>query len=208
MLKSSIALLALALAALVVTSVGASASSAKTRIVDRTVSCTIPLHAGVRLVWVAGQSGVRDQADPSRWFAVSSVNVTFSNEGLVLIQAGTPRTDGAVQVKPSFALSTKACRPTPARVRLRPVGLPDGGRLNQFAEYYKCALPQRVRLRIRGEFRSPVAIAARGGSASTDAPMRRAQIAIQSETGRPLLYADVSEAGPARLFWRSSCTRA
>jgi hypothetical protein len=180
------------------------------RVVDRTMRCTVPLRAGLRLVIVSGQSGVRDQDDPSRWFAIASVSASVQGAGLALAQAGTPRserTDRVPQVNESFWIHSRACRPVAARISFGPRGL-GGGPLNQFNERYKCTTPKRVLLRVRGEFRSPVTLRLRDGIFSTNEPLVKGQVAMRTERGKPLLYADVVESGKARLFFTGSCVRA
>jgi hypothetical protein len=180
------------------------------RVIDRTVRCTVPLRAGLRLVSVSGQSGVRDQDDPSQWFAIASVSLSVQGAGLALAQAGTPRserTDRVPQFTESFWIHTRACRPVAARISFGPRGL-GGGPLNQFSERYKCTTPKRVLLRVRGEFRSPVTLRLRDGILSTAEPLTKGQVAMRTERGKPLLYADVVESGKGRLFFTGNCVRA
>jgi hypothetical protein len=183
----------------------------RSRVIDRTMRCTVPLRAGLRLVAVSGQSGVRDQDDSSRWFALSSVSVFVQGASLALAQAGSPRTERldrrVPQPNESFWIHTRACRPVAARISFGPRGL-GGGRLNQFSERYKCTTPKRVLLRVRGEFRSPVTLRLRDGILSTAEPLTKGQLAMRTERGKPLLYADVVESGKARLFFTGNCVRA
>jgi hypothetical protein len=182
------------------------ASAAKVRIVDRTLRCNVPLDAGIRLVRISGQSGVKDQADPSRWFAIAGVHLTIDNGQLALIQAGTPRVEtGAPQVDATFLLNRQACKPASARIALSPRGL-GGGSLNQFVEYYECTMPRRILLRVRAEFRAPATLRSQGGSQFSEAPLSKGYVAIQSERAKPLLYTDVVESGRARLF-SGNCQR-
>jgi hypothetical protein len=182
------------------------ASAAKVRIVDRMLRCNVPLDAGIRLVRISGQSGVRDQADRSRWFGIAGVHLTIDNGQLVLVQAGAPRVEtGAPQVDATFLLNRQACKAASAQIALSPRGL-GGGSLNQFVEYYKCTMPRRILLRVRVEFRAPASLRSQGTSQFSEAPVSKGSVAIQSERAKPLLYADVVESGRARLFSRS-CVR-
>jgi hypothetical protein len=206
-----VALGAIAFLALVLTIVPAEraepASGARTRVFDRTVRCTIPLSAGIRIVYAIGQSGVRDQADPSRWFAVASVALTVDDATLAGVQAGAPRAErGLPQIQATFWLNMQSCRPAASPVSLAPRRL-RGGPLNRIGETYKCTMPRSIVLRVRAEFPSPVNIRARDGVQSSEAPLRKGFLAIRAEQGKPLLYADVLESGRARLFVASSCPR-
>jgi hypothetical protein len=181
----------------------------RSRVIDRTARCSVPLRAGLRLVMVSGQSGVRDQEDPSKWFALASIGLSVQGGSLVLTQAGTPRTERADRVpqfNESFWLNTQLCRPTTGRVAFSPRRL-GGGRLNQFAESYDCTMPKRILLRVRAEFRSPVTLRSRSGLLITAEPLKMGQVAVQTERGKPLLYGDVLESGRARLFVAGNCVR-
>jgi hypothetical protein len=182
------------------------AASQRARVIDQTLRCTVALDAGIRQIRISGQSGVRDQADPSKWFAIAGLHLTVDNGQLAAIQAGAPRAEQRVpQLDTTFLVGRDACRPVAARIPLSPKGL-GGGPLNRFVEYYHCAMPRRIVMRVRGEFRQPVALRSDTGARFTEAPMRKGFVAIRSERGRPLLYADVVESGRARLFSRS-CVR-
>jgi hypothetical protein len=205
------ALGAIAFLALVLTIVPAEraepASGARTRVLDRTLRCTVPLSAGIRIVYAIGQSGVRDQADPSRWFAVASVALTLDDATFAGVQAGAPRAErGLPQIEATFWLNTQSCRPAASSVSLAPRGL-RGGPLNRIGETYKCTMPRSIVLRVRAEFRSPVNIRASDGVQSSEAPLRKGSLAIRTEQGKRLLYADVLESGRARLFVAPSCPR-
>jgi hypothetical protein len=203
-----VALGAIALLALVLTAVperAEPASGARTRVVDRTLRCTVPLSAGIRVMYAIGQSGVRDQGDSSKWFAVASVALSTDDGSLAGVQAGSPRLEGGVpQVPATFWLDGQACRPAASSVSLSPRGL-RGGALNRLSEIYRCTMPRTILLRVRAEFRSPVNVRTREGVQGTEAPLRKGFLAIRTERGKPLLYADVLEAGRARLFVAPSC---
>jgi hypothetical protein len=68
-------------------------------------------------------------------------------------------------------------------------------------------MPRSILLRVRAAFSLPVNIRARDGVQSSEAPLRKGFLAIRTEQGKPLLYADVLESGRARLFVAPSCPR-
>jgi hypothetical protein len=61
-----------------------------------------------------------------------------------------------------------------------------------------------VLIRIRGEFRSPTSLQ-RGEF--TAAPLKSGYLAVRSEAGKPLVYAEVFDSGKARLFLAANCVR-
>jgi hypothetical protein len=186
------------------TEVGRSEPAA-VRVVDRTLRCTVPLDGGVRQLQFNGQSGVRDQAEPSKWLGVASAYVSLRNASLAGVQAGAPRADYRVP-QPEWTFWIRRCGLAAARIDFAFKRL-EGGTLNRFSEYYKCALPRRILLRVRAEFRSPVTLRTRAGLQSSAAPVAKGFLAIYSEKEKPLLYADVLESGRARLFDAGVCSR-
>lgn len=197
------AVCASALVALASSGLGQAAPDQPISVVDRTCVVTVPVWAGLRVAYAQGQSGVRDQGDPSKWFALAHVGVS----GLAGLQAGAPKVkSGAPQSTSSFGVA-RACRQTRARTPFAPAGLA-GGRLGQLYESYKCVLPKRVRLRVRAVFREPVSLRVHGESLFTQAPVKAGYLAVQTEKGRPLVYGDVFESGRARLFLAANCSRA
>jgi hypothetical protein len=185
--------------------------AARSPVIDRTFRCAVSPRAGVREVHIYGQAGVRDQGDPSKWFALPHMGFYSSSDPSVsmVIRAGKP-VPSAVPGRPGFldwrsktlAMGADSCRPVSVRVALSPKGL-GGGAASQLLERFECVAPRRVLVRVRGEFRAPTTLF-RGATAT---PLKSGYIAIRSESGKPLVYAAVFESGKARLFMAPHCVR-
>ena len=183
------------------------AQSAKSRIVDRTLVCSIPTFAGVRKISVRAQSGLRDFDQPSRWKALASFSLITGSDitgtGIAGSQAGAPKPELA----PSGTLwaYTKVCRVQSTRVPLSVKGL-RGGAVGQLGDEYDCAVPRRIVVRIRGVLGRPASLRfdARNRVQSTNVPVQAAYLVARTQAGTPLAYAEVFESGKARVFtaWR------
>lgn len=177
---------------------------------DRTFLCPVPVSRGVRQLELSGQSGVRDQADPSKWFALSSASVGTGYGSLAYVLAGSPRVErGQAVPQPTSTLwiFRSRCKASSARVALSPRSL-GGGAANQWHERYKCPAPRQIILRVRAEFSSPTSPATRHGGLVSTAPLKSGRLAVTTRTGKPIAYADVFESGKARLFFAGNCLRA
>jgi hypothetical protein len=190
--------------------VPAERSQAPSRLVDRTMTCSVPLHAGLREIQAAATSGSRDPQDRSLWTHLANVSVRaggfFSGVGLAGAAAGAPEpkeiffpgTSQGLWVSPS-------CRLTSARVALSTRGLPQGGLASPIRDAYECVVPRTLLIRVRATFRVPTRLRVRRGSLQTDAPVREVAIAVRTTRGKPLVYASASESGRARIFTAPSC---
>ena len=184
----------------------AGAKAAKTRVIDRTLRCTIPVGAGIRELNVASQAGVRDQGDRSKWFALPHVEFFAPGGGVSFgIQAGGPASPtGTVSRDWRYWFETKRCRSNASRIPLSARGL-QGGFASQLRERYECVTPRVVSIRLRGEFRSPASLRVGRGFQWTAATVKAGYVAARSEAGKPLVYAEIFETGKARLFLARSC---
>jgi hypothetical protein len=198
----------------------ARADVAASRIVDRTLLCAPALSGGLRQVEARAHAGIREGRSswkqlPFAVLATGSVGsrLTRLENALGWVTAGTPsgtttmdydfnlawpHTDGTV------ALNRRRCRTSSANVPLT-VGRLSGGRAGVFGDAYKCAAPRRVLVRVRAVFSSASGLHGDSLFLRTNTPLESAQLAMRSEAGRPLVYADVLDAGRARLFTASSC---
>ncbi len=95
------------------------------------------------------------------------------------------------------------------RIPLSPRGLTGGA--TQFEERYNCPSTRRVFVRVRGSFHSPTRL--REGRPSktpllfAHAPLKEGQLAIRTQSGKPLAYAFFVAEKSTRLFVAASCTR-
>jgi hypothetical protein len=208
------AVLAIVLAATVVPERGDTAPTKASRLIDRTFSCNVPIQAGAReRLSVSAVSGFRDPDNRPNWKwkpGAEVRNATFFEGTYARVSAGSPPVTGL-----SAVVSATRCRPAARSIPLTPAGLV-GGRASQLignttvgTDTYECGVPSRILVRLRAAFRTPVTFKVRrvnyvgGGrvwTTTTAAVVREGQLAVRTETGRPLAYASVSQAGPARLF--------
>jgi hypothetical protein len=178
--------------------------SQRSRVIDRTIRCSVSPRAGVRELDVVGQAGVREQGNPSRWLALPHVALYGSGpDGVsVGIRAGRPQSPVADSRRLTLWIRDDLCRPAAARVPLAPKGL-SGGAASQLYERFECIAPRRILVRVRGEFRTSTSFP-RGQTAT---PMKSGFFAVRSDSGKPLFYAEVFDSGKARLFMPANCVR-
>jgi hypothetical protein len=204
-------------AALAVRSPAADAEPAASKIVDRTVSCGVPLTGGIREVTVSANTGTRLAGKPSVWKYLADVGGGANDGGGGGVQAGNPAAPlGPGLPYPPERLSvglppvcTSARRIPLSKAGLVPVSVPALAPQDGLAQCYPVA---RVIVRVRGIFTAPTslhvkrsphepAVLAASGTVATG------YLAIRSATGKPLAYGEVFQNGKARLFVARSCDR-
>lgn len=89
---------------------------------------------------------------------------------------------------------------------LSPRGL-GGGSANRFGENFECYPPKRVLIRVRAVFSSPTAPKRRGAGLASSVTVKEGRLAVRTQTGKPLVYAEALESGRARLFVAGNCLR-
>ena len=176
---------------------------------------------GVREVETRGHDGVRE-AGSERWFklpyavvatgGVRSIENALDNS-LVWISAGRPVSTTTVDyawsgvhphVTGTFALSTRNCRTSSARIPLTRTGL-QGGSPGQLGSTFDCVAPRRILIRVRAVFPTSPRLRGVGGFLKTTQPVSEASFAVRSEGGMPLAYAEAFQSGRARLYTGSGC---
>lgn len=203
--------LAIALAATAVPDGGYAAPVQASRLIDRTFSRSVPIRAGAReRLIVSAVSGFRDPDNKPNWKwkpRVSAQAGEFFGEGYAGFSAGAPPTDSR-----NLTFSATLCRPTSQSIPLATRSLSGGtasqlqGNLTTGSDAYECRVTNRVLIRIRASFRTPVALRVqrlfgrRYWTTTTPAIVRKGELAVAAESGQPLAYASASESGPARLF--------
>jgi hypothetical protein len=166
------------------------------RIIDRTLLCETGITGGVRNLDLHSSSAVRG-AKLAYVEARTNVRPTWRLAGL----------DKGLDGKGSIELSP-ACGRSQARVSLSSHGL-TGGLASEFGDEHDCWTPRWVVIRVRAVFRSPTALRpsrpwgfpllfARGR-------MNDAYLAIQTRTGKPIVFAAVNDSGTTRVFMSDSC---
>ena len=182
---------------------GGGAPPATSRVIDRTFSCSMDLQAGVRRLYAAAQTGY--QESPSKWKWLPSAILTTSgverpgpdSTTIAGISAGDRDQLGSARVW----IGTGRCRPARANVTLSSRGL-SPRTADLFTDYYVCTPPARVLLRVRAVFRAPAALSLRTGLGQlrADGAVEEAALAVETQAGKPLLYAAVAKSGRTRLF--------
>jgi hypothetical protein len=200
------------------------ASTAPTRVVDRTFLCTTVASAGVRTVTVEARAGLRSGV-AWRWPASISVHNAGAPElrapggptssTLRWVVSATAGAGAGPASRPGLAARTRerrsACSPSSARALLTARGLVSRSTFYPGDEY-ECLVPGRVLVRIRGVFRSPVTFrpALDPGPFRTlraAGELQSASVAVRTVAGRPLIAASVSASGMmTRVLTARGCT--
>jgi hypothetical protein len=189
----------------------ASATPTAVRVVDRTLLCTTGFQEGARVLFVRAQAAF-GQGGTLDWLAGVYISTPGNPDpthpnfrpSLAGVNAGWPP-------KPplksgGLGFSNRHCVSSKEDVGLSRRGLV-GGVASQTGDDYNCVVPRRVLIRVRAVFRAPVELKsiARRMYSNAEGRVEQGQIAIQTLTGKPLIYGDVREAGRARLFTTGGC---
>jgi hypothetical protein len=195
-------------------------------VIDRTLVCSTAVVGGARTIAVEGYNGTG--RDGSSWrrpavVALTSGLATFGgnnptalDNSLAWVTAGRPSASATfvegnvlsdlyrVRTWGTLALNRELCRSTKARVALGAAGLRRAA-LGPFDESFKCAVPRRVIVRVRAVLQSAAGLKTYRAFLRTTIPASESQLAVRSESGKPLAYAAVFASGRAQLFTASIC---
>lgn len=182
------------------TTVAATARDAQTtRVIDRTVACSVGLQGGVHEVEVRARTGTRLFDDPSKWRYTASTDAR-APRGLAGVSAGgEPQWIG-------LRVAT-VCPQVGARVDFSTRGL-TGNTASPLEDSYDCVVPGRVLIRVRAVFREPTRLrlwrqiemfVARG-------TVVEGRLAISTLSGRRVAVAKVFPSGRAVIFVARTCT--
>ena len=209
------AVVALVLAALLAVGSARADVEATTAVLDRTYTCSIPLHGGIYQLENRAHPGSRSSGSWTKLaYAGLRAGVFSGGTGNLLawISAGKPtktttvdqefwtfdvRTFGTVGIRGNL------CNPTNAAVPLTPAGL-RGGPAAPLGDELKCDVPRRVLVRLRAVLPSRASLHGTEFE-SVHAPVREAKLAVRTLSGKPLSYATVSQSGKATLFTARGC---
>lgn len=192
------------------------ADPAASRIVDRTFVCGVKLRAGERRIEPSAWSGYRDPSEGPRWKWPPYADIGGRDlVAYVSIAAGSPPPAPDLRTHATtrwVSVDARPCNVSNARVALSPRGL-EGGQASQFqhSDEYECSAPSQILIRLRAEFARPVTLraqplyGARYYATTSAAAAKKAAFAATTMTGRPLVYATVSETGKATLFTAKGC---
>lgn len=188
-------------------------------VIDRTLRCTTSQSGGIWEIEARANAGIRQGGGWKQLpYAVSSSGNVGSTldplgDALAWVTAGRPSRDTtadwgfrAAQVSRwgTLAVNRTVCRTTSARVTLGPSGL-RGSTASPFGDKLDCPAPRRVLVRVRAIATTKTELHARGDFLSTHVPVKSAQLAVRTERGKPIMYADVAESGRTRLFTAKGC---
>jgi hypothetical protein len=207
---------------------GAASQSAAqgSRVVDRTVLCSTVPSGGINEIEIRARAGSR--SGRGAWNEPATVKLTTGGVGAFdqsldnavgWVIGGRPTADAQVinpnivgypypvRVWGTFAMNVR-CRPSKARVPLSTKGLPNGGRAGPLADTYDCETPRRVLVRMRASFQRATRLSRRQGFLlATSETVTEGQLAVRTQSGRPIAYGSVAASGKARLFVSGQCFR-
>lgn len=184
---------------------GASAEPrASVRVIDRTMICATQVRGGIRVLVAQAVAGIKESSRPLVWKQLPSITVSTGFERwLASASAGAyPAPRGGW-----FAVSSTLCRTATENVALSTNGLTPE-LVGQGGSQRRCLQPPRqVLVRVRATFRRPTSLTrdAQYRQWRTTVPVRTAEIAARTLTGKPLAYARVFDDGRARLFAAPTC---
>ncbi len=150
-------------------------------------------YAGVRTGLDAAVSGARGAGAPNLLVWITSARPTKGTMADQDYDAFDVNTLGTVGVR------RESCRRTSGSVALSPSDL-RGGLAAPVGKKFECFAPKQVVVRVRAVLAAPGALRAGQDFENAHIPVREAKLAVRTLTGKPLVYADVSESGRARIF--------
>jgi hypothetical protein len=197
------------------------------RIVDRTLRCATAFVGGTNSIAAKGRKGTgRTGGVWGRPALVSAStgaaanggprNPTILDNSLVWITAGRPAAESSLveetilsdlyrtRLWGTLAVNTRLCRDSTKRVALSSDGL-RGQPLGSFEASSTCFTPRRVLMRVRAVLTSPAVLRRFRDFGRATVPVRSGTFVIQTETGKRLAYAEVSDSGKARQLTAASC---
>jgi hypothetical protein len=190
----------------------AGAQSAPSRIIDRTLVCSI-VQGNPREITVEAWSGTRKFGDRSQWQirpnasffdprATAGYGTSRYQGAAAWVSAGWPPLDAeALTFSPRCARSS-------ANVPLSTKGL-TGGSASPTSDRYDCVVPRQILVRVRGLFRSPTTLrlTTRYGNRLWRArgAIVDGVLAVRALDGGSIALATVASSGKARLVVGESC---
>ena len=219
-MKSLAITLGVALLAIAAFQASADAQPEASRVLDRTVLCSTSTSGGLYEVEARAHAGIHET--PSRWkqlpFAVASTGSIGSrllalSDSLAWITAGSPSAATTIDVEfrmteartaGTLALNATACKSSSKTIPLSAQGL-RGSAASPFEDEFDCAVPRRVLVRVRATLEAPAELRLSRGFLRTSVPAKEAALAVRTQSGKPLMYATVSQSGMSRLFTGPTC---
>jgi hypothetical protein len=201
----------------------------RSRIVDRTVTCSISVRLGARTVEIRARSGTRALEDRATWKRQALAGLRDAGDQLPpwnfdalpiepyllgWLTAGWPKfLEPGERPRPESLAFAPRCRPA-TRIPLSRSGLA-GGAVGPFDEVYECPAAPRVLVRVRGVFKAPTTVRTLVWPRSATFPrtvqraargaLREGRLAVRAPSGKPIAYAEVFESGKSRLYVSPRC---
>jgi len=197
------------------------------RILDRTFVCVHGPLGDLQEIEVRAGRGIRDGRSgwkqlPYAIVATGRSTNAFTRWGSLTyayawITAGSP--SALTRIDPPYArdvrrmelpvpatlgISANACRRATAPVPLSRAGL-SGAPASPFGDELDCPTPRRFLVRMRAVLTSSSSLRDRQDFFATSIPVRTAQLAVRTQSGKPLVYAETSESGRTSIFTATSC---
>lgn len=172
------------------------------RVIDRTMICATQMRGGIRVLVAQAVAGIKESSKPLVWKQLPNITVSTGFAGYLASASA-----GAYSGAGWFAVSSALCRATTASVALSSKGLTPEF-VGQGGSKRRCLEPPRqVLVRIRATFTRPASLTRNTQYQQwrTAVPVRTAEIAARTLTGKPLAYAQVFDDGRARLFAARTC---
>jgi hypothetical protein len=191
--------------------------SSRAQVLDNTYTCAVFVRGGAYLLDVRAHAGTLLNGKWARLPYAGVRSGVFSGGAgnlVAWITSGKPVSTtmidqdyDAFDVKTSgtVGIRREGCRRTSASVPLSSIGL-RGGAAPPLGNKYECFVPKQVIVRVRAFVEGSAAL--RGGVdyQTTHVPTVEAQLAVRTLGGKPLVYADGTHSGRARLFAAKSCS--
>ena len=142
---------------------------------------------------------------------------TLLDSTLAWVAAGQPKQDATVIQSPNpgvdyplkawgtLAWNTRLCHVSAKELPLTTKGL-TGGSAGVFDDGLDCDTPAHVLVRMRATMLRGARVSGFRQFLRTTAPLLRAELAVGTESGKPLAYSEVLASGKARLLTARGCS--
>jgi hypothetical protein len=190
-------------------------------VIDRTYSCKTVMLGGLFQLITHAHAGTRAgdawsktayvSAASGAWQDWNGLRRSSPSNSLAWITAGVPTKattagDGyevfSVLDGGTLGVNTSLCRPSAAKVALSHPSLRRSA-VGREMVTFKCDAPQSLLVRLRATVAGTSALRQRARVfVATNAPVREGKLAVLTPAGKPIMYAEVTQSGKARLFTR------
>lgn len=194
---------------------GSATARQAVRVLDRTYTCSTVLLGGLYRIETRAHAGLRAHGEWVNlpYAVVASGGVTRTpgvdappSNSLAWVTAGTPSASTAVDADwlaytvrsgGTVGINRAQCEPARMRVPLVSTGL-RGGRVSGEAQAVDCDTSRKVVIRLRATALASAPLRERAQIfLTTSTPIRDAQLAVRTPTGKLLAYAAVDQSGKA-----------